>query len=95
MISLQDRKAFSGKRASEGLSSNFKTVSRDKKASWGNRFVRDHNDLLYDADIHSISNRLKKSAKPTLEQPQNEEENDELKKYEYSPMKQRCNKGLI
>lgn len=71
MISLQDRKAFSGKRASEGLSSNFKTISREKQASWGNRFIRDHNDLIYDADVNSIGNRLKKSAKPRIEPLQN------------------------
>lgn len=34
----------------EGLTISFKGVSRDKKASWGNRFVRDHNDLVYDAN---------------------------------------------
>jgi hypothetical protein len=67
MISIQDRKAFSGKRASEGLTSNFKSSSRDKKASWGNRFIRDHNDLVYNADPHSISNRLKQSAKTPKE----------------------------
>lgn len=43
-------------------SSSFKSVSREKKAAWGHRFVRDHNDLYYEANPESISNRLKKQS---------------------------------
>lgn len=90
MISMEDRKTFSGKRASEGLTSNFKSSSREKKASWGNRFIRDHNDLVYDADPQSISNRLKQSAKPQKETNQIAADSSAANKYEYSPVKQRC-----
>ena len=71
-------------------SCSFKSTSRDKKAAWGNRFVRDNNDLLYDADPYSISNRLKQSAKPRLSKAENEEDLLPMKKYQYSPIKQRC-----
>jgi len=49
---------FSGNRPSGQLSNNFKSISRDKNAAWGNRFVRDHYDLVYDADPYSISKRF-------------------------------------
>jgi len=43
--------------------------------------VRDNNDLLYDADPYSISNRLKQSAKPRLSKAENEEDLLPMKKY--------------
>lgn len=51
--------------SSNSLSAAFKGTSREKKAHWGNRFVRDHNDLLYEANPESISNRIKSNAKKT------------------------------
>lgn len=41
------------------ITSSFKSVSREQKAAWGNRFVRDHNDLIYNADPNSIANKFK------------------------------------
>ena len=49
------------------ISCNFKAVPRSKKAAWGNKFIRDHYDLVYDANPESISNRLKKSSKKKRE----------------------------
>lgn len=40
------------------LSSNFMSVSREQKPSWGNRFIRDNYDLTYDADPPSISKQI-------------------------------------
>lgn len=51
------------------FNSTFKSVSREKNPAWGNRFVRDHNDLHYEANPESISNRLKKNAKTRQPQP--------------------------
>ena len=65
MITIGERKTFSSNRASGGLTCSFKNIPRDKKASWGNRFIRDHNDLNYDANPESINKRIKKSAKNT------------------------------
>jgi hypothetical protein len=90
MLAMGERKTFSAKRASEGLTCSFKSISRNKNAAWGNRFVRDHNDLLYDANPESISNKLKQSAKPKKKQSEQEEDSSPIKKYEYSPFKQRC-----
>lgn len=64
-------------------------MSRDKKPSWGNRFIRDHNDLIYDADPHSISNKLKSSRKQKQPPVRNQESPSPGKKYEYSPFKSR------
>jgi hypothetical protein len=54
--------------SSNAFTSSFKSTSRAKKAVWGNRFVRDHNDLIYDANPESISSRvhgnLKSHTKP-------------------------------
>jgi hypothetical protein len=45
------------------LTSNFMSISRDEKPSWGNRFIRDNYDLMYDADPHSISKQIKPKTK--------------------------------
>ena len=64
MLAIGERKAFSSNRASRGLTCSFKNISRNKKASWGNRFIRDHNDLHYDINPESIDKKIKKSARP-------------------------------
>ena len=72
MASPSRSNPFSTRVMSSNLSSNFKGVSRQSSATWGNRFVRDHNDLVYDADINSIGrkltakNRAKQGKKKTI-----------------------------
>ena len=68
--------------------SNFRGVSRAKTATWGNRFIRDHNDLVYDADVNSISQRAQVKVRPQTKQQQkraNPEEENQTKPYQYSP----------
>ena len=71
--------------------SNFKGVSRASTANWGNRFIRDHNDLVYDADVNSISRRMQPKTRPQTKKHQqvNPGEEAQTKPYQYSPEKQR------
>jgi hypothetical protein len=50
MFSIRSQKAFSSHRDSGGFTCSFKNIPRDKNATWGNRFVKDHNDLDYEAN---------------------------------------------
>ena len=36
--------------ASVPVTASFRSVPRSKNAAWGNRFIRDHYDLVYDAN---------------------------------------------
>ena len=51
-------------------SSAFRTTARTTKAHWGNRFIKDSNDLTYDVNYSQVQSRtigsrtpLKKSSK--------------------------------
>jgi hypothetical protein len=57
---MSDFPGSSNLQRSESYSTSFRTTSREKRASWGNRFVRDHYDLAYEANPESISNRLRR-----------------------------------
>lgn len=67
-MNFSPQKARNALSSSNAFTSSFKNTSREKKAAWGNRFIRDHNDLLYDANPESISSRVnnnfKNNAKP-------------------------------
>ena len=90
MLDVHNRKVFSGTRASERLSNNCKSISRDKEPHWSNRFVKDHYDLVYDADPYSISNKFNKQReKKKGKEIKNETIESPIQKYEYSPYKSR------
>lgn len=90
MFSIRSQKAFSSHRDSGGFTCSFKNIPRDKNATWGNRFVKDHNDLDYEANPQSIASRMKKSAKNKNSLKGKDEDRSPMRKYEYSPFKQRC-----
>lgn len=57
---------------SSSASCNFRSVPRNKKANWGNRFLRDHYDLVYNANPESIENRLSRTSKTKRKQKKEE-----------------------
>ena len=86
----------SKERPATTLSCTFRSIARDGNPSWSNRFVRDHHDLVYQTDHHTIARRTAQRPKPAKKGAKVNPEEDEVvpEQYKYSPQKQRRRNGV-